>query len=336
MGRADWTVDRAVTLYGWDASDYDWPRGAMDLGAAKRDGIVFFTHKATEGTTTKHKHFGEAVTRARDAGIEFIGAYHVVRSPRNARDEFNYFLAYVASQAVWLLTYPGFFVQVDLEKWPYDPVPAAEAEDFADIATAELGRTAIIYASRGQYGNDLAGTSHPLWNAAYGTNPVGPYRSTYPGDRATGWTAYSGVVPAIWQYGSRLTIGTQPGCDANAYRSSLEDLRTLIQGDTGMVAVDPLHYAAHPAFASVVRAIVEGATEEGWIDKTGVTWDDDAAAVNLTTILTGIRALANQAAGPAVLTEDDRQAIIAGVVASLPAPATAAEVAAEIIRQLAP
>jgi hypothetical protein len=69
-----------VTVWGWDASDFDWSRGSMDLTAAARDGIQLFTHKATESTGIKHVHYGEALQRARAAGIELLGAYHVVRS----------------------------------------------------------------------------------------------------------------------------------------------------------------------------------------------------------------------------------------------------------------
>ena len=32
-----------MTVFGWDASDYDWGRGPMNLAAARTDGIDFFT-----------------------------------------------------------------------------------------------------------------------------------------------------------------------------------------------------------------------------------------------------------------------------------------------------
>ena len=67
-----------MTLFGWDASDYDWARGPMNLQVAKDAGISFFTHKAIEtapGQVFKHKHYGEAIGRARNAGK--IGRAHV-------------------------------------------------------------------------------------------------------------------------------------------------------------------------------------------------------------------------------------------------------------------
>lgn len=222
-----------MTLFGWDASDYDWGRGPMDLGSAFAAGIRFFTHKATEGTNVKHTQFGEAMRRARNAGIPFLGAYHVVRSPRNAAQEVDYFLNYISQQFPEWRSHPGFFVQVDLEKWPYDKVPAVEGEDFGDIVEVRSGKVAIIYASKGQYGNELAGTSHELWNANYPLNyQTGQYRDLYAragGDSGPGWSSYSGRVPKIWQFTSSAIIGRQPTCDANAFRGSEADFRAMIQ-----------------------------------------------------------------------------------------------------------
>jgi GH25 family lysozyme M1 (1,4-beta-N-acetylmuramidase) len=220
-----------VTIYLWDASDYDWDRGSMDLASARAAGIDGFTHKATEATTTKHVHYGEAMRRARDAGIPFLGAYHVVRSPANAAAEVDYCLAYVNAQTPWWKDFPGWFWQIDLERWPYDAVPASEGEGFADIIEERTGRRAIIYASRTQYGNQLAGTSHPLWNANYGNNSAGEFKALYAargGDTGAGWAPYSGTTPAIWQYGSQARIGRQNTCDANAYRGTTSDFARLI------------------------------------------------------------------------------------------------------------
>jgi GH25 family lysozyme M1 (1,4-beta-N-acetylmuramidase) len=219
-----------VTLFGWDASDFDWSRGPMNLTAAKADGITWFTHKATESTNVAHAHVGEALDRARSAGIEFLGAYHVVRSSPSVQSQVNYFLSYLDQQVPWWRTFPGFMLQVDLELWSYDQVSAATGIAFADVLQAAQPKRVLTYASRGMYGNSLTGLSTPLWNAAYGTDPAIGYRQAYPGDGGAGWAAYSGQTPVMWQYGSRTTIGTQPGCDANAYRGSLDDLRQLITG----------------------------------------------------------------------------------------------------------
>ena len=222
---------------GIDASDYDWQRGPMDLNAAARDGILFFTHKATEATSTRHSHYGEAMRRARDAGIPVLGAYHVVRTNPSVQAQVDYYLSYLDSQTPWWRSWPAWFIQVDLEKWSYDNVRASIGEAFADAVEQRTGRKAIIYASRGQYGNELTGTSHELWNANYGTNPIGHYLSVYAdrgGDTGPGWAGYSGRTPVFWQYGARTRIGSQSTCDANAFRGTLAQLRALINGGGDM------------------------------------------------------------------------------------------------------
>jgi Glycosyl hydrolases family 25 len=220
-----------MTLFGWDASDFDWARGPMNLAAAKADGMTFFTHKATEATSVKHVHTGEALARARDAAFEFIGAYHVVRSS-DVNAQVAYFLAYLDAVAPWWRNFPGFFLQVDLELWPYDAVSANTGAAFTRALKAAQPKLVVLYASRGMYGVQLAGVPAPLWNANYGTNPVAHYPDAYPGDGSARWNPYSGSAPVFLQYGSQCRIGTQPGCDANAYRGSIADLRALITTGT--------------------------------------------------------------------------------------------------------
>lgn len=218
-----------MTVFGWDASDYDWGRGPMNLAAAHSDGISFFTHKATEGTSVRHIHYGAALTRARDAGIPVLGAYHVVRSTGSLADQVKNFTGYLDSATPWWRSHPNFFLQVDLEHWSYDQVAASTGTAFAEQLAAATGHAVIIYASKGQYGSALGG-SRPLWNANYPTSHAGGYGALYVlagGDKGPGWASYSSRVPVFWQYTSSATIGTQPGCDANAYRGSLQQLLAL-------------------------------------------------------------------------------------------------------------
>lgn len=255
------------TLFGWDASDYDWQRGPMDLAAAARDGISFFTHKATEGGSTRHRYYGEALRRARDAGIPVLGAYHVVRSSPSPQAQADFFLSYLDSQTPWWREWPCFFLQVDLEKWPYDAVPASAGEAFADIAGRAAGRPAVIYASRGQYGDQLNGTSHELWNANYGSNIEDHFRDVYAArgaDSGAGWAAYSGRVPMFWQYGSRTTIGTQTICDANAFRGTLPELIARLNGDQLMLTNEERDHLLQLAGRNL--ALVQGTDTVEWKD----------------------------------------------------------------------
>jgi hypothetical protein len=223
-----------VTTFGWDASDYDWDRGPMDLGAARRDGIDFFTHKLTEGATWRAVHAQTALTRARTAGVPFLGGYHVVRSGTSSAAQVANLLGYADAIVPWWRTYPGWFWQVDLELWGYDNVSAAKGKEFTDALRGAQRKNVVMYASRGQYGDSLSGVNAELWNANYGANPIGHYRELYPGDGSSRWTAYSGKTPKILQYGSRLTIGSQPTCDANAFRGTVADLGTTLVGGAGV------------------------------------------------------------------------------------------------------
>jgi hypothetical protein len=238
-----------MTVFGWDASDYDWSRGSMNIAAAAADGIVFFTHKATEGTRTVHAYYQRALNEARAAGIEFLGAYIVVRTPGNGgngsvRDQVEFFLTRLDLQTPWWRSHPGFFLQVDLEHWSnssgfvYDAVAPTYGIEACDLLHG-TDKWVVLYAPKWAYGDSIGGDV-PLWSSAYGKNPAARYRDAYPGDGGAGWQKYSGRVPVFWQYGSRLTIGSQPTCDANAYRGTLDELRTLIgsRPATTMAALD--------------------------------------------------------------------------------------------------
>jgi hypothetical protein len=229
-----------MVTYGTDCSDYDWTRGPMDVAAMARDGIQFLTHKATEGTKTRHVHYGEALNRARAAGIPFMGAYMVPRTPGNGghgsvQAQVDYLLAYLDAQTPWWRGTPEFFLQVDTEHWGYDDVAPRYGVQACDLLRAQTGKWVVHYAPRWAY-QDSIGGDHPLWASSYGSNPAVPYRQAYPGDKAAGWAPYSGRTPVFLQYGSKLTIGRQPGCDANAFRGTPDQLRTLITG--GDMATD--------------------------------------------------------------------------------------------------
>jgi GH25 family lysozyme M1 (1,4-beta-N-acetylmuramidase) len=236
--------------FGWDASNWDWSRGRMDLGAAAADGIVFFTHKATEGTGFRDRFFGEALRRARDAGIPFLGAYHFVRTPGfifnhhptgNLSDQVDFFLGYVDEQVPWWRDFRGWFWQCDLEHMGADEVAAALGMEWSNLIHERTGRTVVLYASKGVYGDGLTGARHPFWNPDYPTAvkkangefvcPSVHFRTAYRdsgGDNGRGWSRYANKQPVFWQFSDNATIGSQPGCDANAFRGSLRDLWALI------------------------------------------------------------------------------------------------------------
>jgi hypothetical protein len=226
-----------MTLYLWDASHYDGHLTRAIMARAKAEGIVAFTHKVGEGTGGDDPEDMTALAAARDAGIEFIGGYHVIRSGPIA-PQVDAFLALLDRDEPWWRDFPGFFIQVDLERWPYDPVPAATGIGFGQLARQRARKVAVVYASHGQYGDQLRGWDGPLWNADYVSGPARGFAAMYPGDTWVpqhgpwrgGWEPYSGQRPAFLQYTSSATIAGLTTCDASAFRGSLEQLRALLTG----------------------------------------------------------------------------------------------------------
>ncbi len=221
-----------MALLGWDASNHDWQRGAMDLAQAKAAGIQFATHKLTDGPPKYYKdpYFGQFITRARTAGIPLVGAYHVLWN-KDVPGQIAWFLNELDTACPWWRGEP-FILQLDCEPFSYNggAPTLTTIRDAADRLVKATGGThrPIVYAPQWVYGNGLAGLPYPLWASAYGTNSVSVLGGAYPGDQSSRWAAYSGQTPAILQYGSQVRIGSQPTCDANAYRGTLGQLTSLV------------------------------------------------------------------------------------------------------------
>ncbi|OLE22371.1 MAG: hypothetical protein AUG49_19335 [Catenulispora sp. 13_1_20CM_3_70_7] len=242
-------------VYIWDASHFDGLLSAGMLLRAKGEGIGAFTHKIGEGLVdTEGRSDDTALAAARDAGIELVGGYLIPRDTATVDAQVDYWIRLADAGEPWWRDYPGWFWQIDLERWSYDNVPASVGVAAARELRARTGRWTILYASHGQYGDQLAAWDGPLWNADYVSAPAGPAAAMYPGDSwqplhgtwRGGWAPYSGRVPLFLQYTSSATIAGLTTCDASAYRGSLDQLRTLItghnaapaaQGDTTMLTL---------------------------------------------------------------------------------------------------
>lgn len=215
-----------MTLYGWDASHYDGPLSRAILDRARAEGISFFTHKIAESLQDTEGTLDDtALAAARDAGMPFVGGYFVARTNATPAAQVAAWVRLLNAGEPWWRDFPGFFVQIDLERWPYDNVPASVGIECGHRLRDALDRVALLYASRGQYGDSLTAWDGPLWNANYSAGPA------YPGDGwLPGWTPYSGRVPAILQYTSSATIAGLSTCDKNAFRGSLADFAAMIGG----------------------------------------------------------------------------------------------------------
>src|SRR5213593_3223694 len=114
-----------MTLFGWDASHFDGTLTTAILARAKAEGITWFTHKIGEGTGYDDPGDLTALAAARNAGIQFIGGYFVPRSNATINAQVDACIRLADRDEGWWRDFPGWFWQVDLERWPYDAVPAA-------------------------------------------------------------------------------------------------------------------------------------------------------------------------------------------------------------------
>lgn len=252
-------------IFGWDASDYDHDRGmrASHITNAAKEGIVFFTHKVTEGTRVVHNRCGEKLRAAKNAGIPFLGAYVVTRTPGNngmgsVSAQVDFAIAEITRQFPEWKTHPGWFWQVDLEKWSYDAVSVTHGAEMCRLLEQRTGKKAILYAPRWAYGNTIPSPwNRVIWNSHY-VSGSGGFKSLYPGSNYAGWNTMSGHRPIILQYTSSATIGGQRTCDANAYEGTALDFAKLIGAGTpsggsdssssGQIPTTP--YGSRPALKS--------------------------------------------------------------------------------------
>lgn len=334
-----------MTVYGWDASHHDWPRGPMDIAAAVHDGITFATHKTSEGRSFVDNRFDDFYRRARTASVPLIGGYHVLH-PGDAYAQADRFLALLDAKA------PGwgegpFILQVDAEKFAYmDRAPnLAEIRAFCDRLASRAGgrHRPVVYAPRWLYGDTLTGLDYPLWASAYGSNPAIGYRAAYPGDGSSRWAAYSGQRPSILQYGSRTVIGSQSTCDANAFRGTLTQLRALVhpsseendmndEQDRMLRALYDERRIAPWQYRNADAAAAAAARGESYPDMHKVVWDTSHQVATVRDEIAALRGALVELAG---MDWTDEEAIVTGVLEGL-AARPAEEAAAVLLAVLTP
>jgi len=226
-----------MTVFMWDTSSYD---GLISLDAAQRardEGIVAVVHRLTRQGGLLDPYAGRNLATFRQAGFGLIGAYAVTYTSGGHQQD-----ALTMQQAdqvcPWWRTFPGWWWMEDLERWPTDAVPADLGIAIAKELEAGSGRRCSLYASHGQYGDQLRAWTGPLVNADYTGRTAGGFRSMYPGDNWRpdhgswngGWSAYSGREPDLLQFTSSATVGGLTTCDVSAYRGTLDQLRALLTG----------------------------------------------------------------------------------------------------------
>lgn len=252
----------SAPVWGWDASEYDWDRGPMNLVAAQRDGISFFIYKATEGSDWRAAHYQQALERARAAGIPVLGTYHFLW-PNNIEAQVDFWMDTVDAKTPWWKDVPWIW-QIDAEKSPNAPRTANPAEIMQTVnlvkrRLAEHGNAGYVigYTPKWLYGDTLTG-DYDIWASNYsGSGAARPFKDQYQGvtDFQAGWKPMSGRKPRILQFASDGQVGTQHTCCVDKFDGDLYDLIRLCGREPQPIG--PLEddaQVAGPAFAGHVPA----------------------------------------------------------------------------------
>jgi GH25 family lysozyme M1 (1,4-beta-N-acetylmuramidase) len=219
-----------TTIYGWDMSHYDAP----NIGTAVKEGYQFITHKAGGDALDNEYDDWWGYAKSQPNSAVLLGAYWVLY-PGNPAGRADRFLERLDAASPGWRARDAFILQVDCEKWNGNSatVPSkAEIQAFCDRLVSRTGGKyrPVVYAPKWVYGDSLAGLKYPIWSSWY-TSGSGTGSALYAkagGDSGPGWKAYSGQVPAIWQFTSSARIAGQDTCDANAFRGPLSSLKSLV------------------------------------------------------------------------------------------------------------
>lgn len=218
-----------MTIYGWDMSHYDAP----NIGTAVQEGYRFITHKA--GGDATDQELDDWWTNVNGLGSDVVLGAYWVQYPGSPAARADRFLERLDTVCKGWRARDSFILQVDCEKWGGDPstVPSkAEIQEFCNrLVTKTSGvYRPVVYAPKWLYGETLKGLGFPLWASSYvtGTGTGPDLYASAGGDQSSRWNAYSGRTPDILQFTSSATIAGQTTCDANAFRGTLAQLKSLV------------------------------------------------------------------------------------------------------------
>ncbi|QVI18775.1 hypothetical protein KHQ06_19790 [Nocardia tengchongensis] len=224
-------VANTAPVWGWDASDFDFNRGPMNMVAAQRDGISFFIYKTSEGSDWQSQHYQTVLERGRDAGIPVLGSYHFLW-PDDIESQIEFWVSCVDEQTPWWKERPWIW-QIDAEQSPNAPRPPSadevlQAVQLTQQHLADRGAPGYVigYTPYWMYGDTLTG-DYDIWASNYnGSGPPRPFRDQYQGvgDHAVGWNVMSGRKPSILQFASDGVVGDQETCCVDKFDGDLYDL----------------------------------------------------------------------------------------------------------------
>lgn len=327
-----------MTVLYVDLSHHDWDRvkGEFDWAAIRRATSPVVCLRATYGDPAGYnpttRHFADMARGARAAGFDLIGGYHnlIKGDQASINRQVDYLRRTLDGVGtVWaMLDVERYPELVSNDLWPrFDDV-----RQFVDRWHAVDSRLLAVYLPRWIWDDhlgrpDLRVLHAPLVSSNYGTNPNGTPSAVYTsrgGDSGPGWAAYGGVTPTIWQYGSNVDCpGASGQTDCNAYRGTLTQLRALLTPEDGTMT--PAEFSAilsDPTVAAQMRALP-------WQYAGGGIPADKSTLNVLNDIYVTVRAL-----GAVVARESASPDEVRALLAALPAPPTAEQIADATVRAL--
>lgn len=231
-----------------DVSHHDWSRrgGQLDWAAVRRATSSVMCARATYGDPAGYnpitRHFADFVKGAKAAGVDVCGGYHnlIAGDQASINRQVDWLRRELDSAgAVWAMLdverYPELVTNGKYPRWD-------DVREFCARWHAVDRRVLMVYLPQWIWSGhlskpDLRVLGCPLVASDYGSNPNGNPTQAYAargGDTGRGWTAYGGVTPTIWQYGSNADCPGASGLtDVNAYRGTEAQLRALLMGATG-------------------------------------------------------------------------------------------------------
>lgn len=190
-------------------------------------GTVAVVAKATEGTYYRDASFFRFKDQAANVGAIFSG-YHFLISNQDP-----------ALQAAAYHDFAGNVpCMLDVETEGASRPTVDECLSFMAALKALGGRCWGVYFPRwyqAQVGGDLGALERA------GAVLVSSSYTTYTNGGA-GWDSYGGGTPRIWQYTNSQSYGGSP-CDFNAFKGTLDDLKSLIYGGSDMDLSTPVPFS---------------------------------------------------------------------------------------------
>jgi hypothetical protein len=314
-----------VTIYGPDISSY---QAGLDL--SRLADASFVIAKASEGTYYTDAAYQGWRRQATSLKRPFVW-YHFLSS-ESVSAQVTHTKACVGDP-----TLPG---MLDVEPTGTSKPTLQQVLDYADASKAAGLRLRLVYLPH-WYWQELGSPSLSgltarglaLISSSY-PGGTGSATRLYPGDKASGWNSYGGVIPALYQYTNQAGDGGQ-ALDYNAFRGTAEQFAALLAAaptTTGGTAMAPTIPATiGQKWPEIAADFPANGTYD---DETALIWADGgarAAALYAKEARDAINALAAKVQQPPPV---DVKALATALAPLIQQGATADQIATAVVNHL--